>query len=225
MLGSSGVGKSTLVNTLAGADLLETKEIRDDGKGRHTTTRRELIQLPGGGLIIDTPGMRELQLWAADEGLEETFEDVTSLFAHCRFSDCAHDAEPGCAVKAAIADGTLPRERWESYLKLQAELEHLERRVDKRAASEAKKRWKALSAEGKAQHARQDGDRSAATSELHARGGATCESPRSAGPTGARRSGSSHGSGRRDVRRAGRRRRRECPVRCRVVRVGAVREP
>lgn len=150
LLGSSGVGKSTLVNTLAGSDLLETKEIRDDGKGRHTTTRRELIQLPGGGLIIDTPGIRELQLWAADDGLEETFEDVTSLFAHCRFADCAHDAEPGCAVKAAIADGTLPRERWESYLKLQAELEHLERRVDKRAASEAKKRWKALSVEGRA---------------------------------------------------------------------------
>ncbi len=159
LLGSSGVGKSTLVNTLAGSDLLETKEIRDDGKGRHTTTRRELIQLPGGGLIIDTPGMRELQLWAADDGLEETFEDVTSLFALCKFSDCAHDAEPGCAVKAAIADGTLPRERWESYLKLQGELEHLERRVDKRAASEAKKRWKAITAEGRANMRAKMGDK------------------------------------------------------------------
>ncbi len=145
LLGSSGVGKSTLVNTLAGEELLTTQEIRDDGQGRHTTTRRELVRLPGGALVIDTPGMRELQLWVADEGLEETFEDVTSLFDQCRFSDCSHDSEPGCAVKAALQDGTLAPERWESYLKLQAELAHLERRLDKRAASEERKRWKALS--------------------------------------------------------------------------------
>ena len=145
LLGSSGVGKSTLVNTLAGEELLTTQEIRDDGQGRHTTTRRELVRLPGGALVIDTPGMRELQLWVADEGLEETFEDVTSLFDQCRFSDCSHDSEPGCAVKAALEDGTLTPERWESYLKLQAELAHLERRLDKRAASEERKRWKALS--------------------------------------------------------------------------------
>ena len=145
LLGSSGVGKSTLVNTLAGEELLTTQEIRDDGQGRHTTTRRELVRLPGGALVIDTPGMRELQLWVADEGLEETFEDVTSLFDLCRFSDCSHDSEPGCAVKAALEDGTLTPERWESYLKLQAELAHLERRLDKRAASEERKRWKALS--------------------------------------------------------------------------------
>ena len=145
LLGSSGVGKSTLVNTLAGEELLTTQEIRDDGQGRHTTTRRELVRLPGGALVIDTPGMRELQLWVADEGLEETFEDVTSLFDQCRFSDCSHDSEPGCAVKAALEGGTLTPERWESYLKLQAELAHLERRLDKRAASEERKRWKALS--------------------------------------------------------------------------------
>jgi ribosome biogenesis GTPase len=145
VLGSSGVGKSTLVNTLAGEELLATREIRDDGQGRHTTTRRELVQLPGGALVIDTPGMRELQLWIADEALEETFEDVTSLFERCRFSDCAHDREPGCAVKAALADGTLAPERWESYLKLEAELAHLERRLDKRAASEQRKRWRSLS--------------------------------------------------------------------------------
>jgi ribosome biogenesis GTPase len=145
LLGSSGVGKSTLVNTLAGEELLATREIRDDGKGRHTTTRRELVQLPGGALVIDTPGMREIQLWVADDGLEEAFEDVTELFGHCRFSDCAHESEPGCAVKAAIADGTLSEERWESYLKLQREMAHLERRLDKRAAAEEKKRWKALS--------------------------------------------------------------------------------
>jgi ribosome biogenesis GTPase len=145
LLGSSGVGKSTLVNTLAGEELLETREIRDDGKGRHTTTRRELIQLPGGALVIDTPGMREVQLWIADGGLEEAFSDVTELFEHCRFSDCAHESEPGCAVKEALANGSLAPERWESYLKLQRELAHLERRLDKRAQSEERKRWKALS--------------------------------------------------------------------------------
>ena len=145
LLGSSGVGKSTLVNTLAGEGRLATREIRDDGRGRHTTTRRELIQLPDGSLVIDTPGMREIQLWVADEGLEEAFEDVTELFAHCRFSDCSHDSEPGCAVKEALADGTLSAERWESYLKLQREIAHLERRLDKRAASEERKRWKAMS--------------------------------------------------------------------------------
>ena len=145
LLGSSGVGKSTLVNTLAGGEGRATRGIRDDGRGRHTTTRRELIQLPDGSLVIDTPGMREIQLWVADEGLEEAFEDVTELFAHCRFSDCSHDSEPGCAVKEALADGTLSAERWESYLKLQREIAHLERRLDKRAASEERKRWKAMS--------------------------------------------------------------------------------
>jgi ribosome biogenesis GTPase len=147
LLGSSGVGKSTLVNTLAGEELLATQEIREDGRGRHTTIRRELVQLPDGSLVIDTPGMRELQLWAAEDGLEEAFEDVTALFAACRFSDCAHDTEPGCAVRAALEAGTLDRERWDSYLKLQAELEHLERKLDKRAAAEARKRWKQMGLE------------------------------------------------------------------------------
>lgn len=149
LLGSSGVGKSTLVNTLVGEERFATRELRDDGRGRHTTTRRELVQLPGGALVIDTPGMRELQLWVADEGLEESFADVTSLFEHCRFSDCGHESEPGCAVKEALADGTLAPERWESYLQLQAELEHLERRLDKRAAAEARRRWRSLAREGR----------------------------------------------------------------------------
>lgn len=144
LLGSSGVGKSTLANALLGEELLATREIRDDGRGRHTTTRRELVQLPGGGLLIDTPGMRELQLWSADDGLEEAFEDVTSLFEHCRFSDCSHESEPGCAVKEALASGTLAPERWQSYLSLQAELAHLERRLDKRAAAEDRKRWRSV---------------------------------------------------------------------------------
>jgi ribosome biogenesis GTPase len=147
LLGSSGVGKSTLVNALVGDELLTTQEIRDDGRGRHTTTRRELILLPDAGVIVDTPGLRELQLWAADEALEEAFEDVTGLFAHCRFSDCAHDTEPDCAVRAALADGSLPAERWESYVKLQRELEHLERRLDKRAQSEERRRWRSISRE------------------------------------------------------------------------------
>jgi len=145
LLGSSGVGKSTLVNALVGEERLITQEIRDDGKGRHTTTRRELIVLPGAGLIVDTPGMRELQLWAADDGLDEAFDDVTALFANCRFSDCAHDTEPDCAVRAALEDGSLSTERWESYRKLQRELEHLERRLDKRAHAEERRRWRAIS--------------------------------------------------------------------------------
>ena len=148
LLGSSGVGKSTLVNTLAGEELLETQEIREDGKGRHTTTRRELVQLPSGALVIDTPGMRELQLWVADEALEETFDDVTSLFEHCRFSDCAHDASPAAPSRARSRTGRSP-ERWESYLKLQAELAHLERRLDKRAVAEERRRWKSAGAAGR----------------------------------------------------------------------------
>ncbi len=137
------------MNRLAGSELLATREIRDDGKGRHTTTRRELVLLPGGGLVIDTPGMRELQLWEADDGLEEAFDDVASFFADCRFSDCTHEVEPGCAVQAAIADGRLGKERWESYLKLQRELEFLDRKLDKRAEAEARKRWKTLGIEAR----------------------------------------------------------------------------
>ncbi len=148
-LGSSGVGKSSLVNALAGEELLPTQEVRRDGRGRHTTTRRELIALPGGGLVVDTPGMRELQLWQADEGLAEAFEDVTDLFASCRFSDCAHESEPGCAVQAALAEGTLSRERWESFRKLERELEHLERRLDRRAQAEQRRRWRALGLEAR----------------------------------------------------------------------------
>jgi ribosome biogenesis GTPase len=125
LLGSSGVGKSTIVNSLAGEELLPTQEVReDDQRGRHTTTRRELILLPGGGVVLDTPGMRELQLWDAD--LEQAFGDVEEIARRCRFSDCAHDREPGCAIREALADGSLARDRWESYTKLQRELEAIE---------------------------------------------------------------------------------------------------
>ncbi len=127
LLGSSGVGKSTIVNRLAGEELLETQEVREsDQRGRHTTTRRQLIVLPSGGIVLDTPGLRELQLWNAEEGIQHAFEDVEGFAAQCRFNDCAHRSEPGCAVRAALASGELERERWESYLKLQRELVALE---------------------------------------------------------------------------------------------------
>ena len=127
LLGSSGVGKSTIVNALAGEELLATQEVReDDQRGRHTTSHRELILLPTGGVVLDTPGIRELQLWDAD--LEQTFGDIDELARRCRFSDCAHDQEPGCAIREALADGTLPTERWESYRKLQREMEAIEAR-------------------------------------------------------------------------------------------------
>ncbi len=127
LLGSSGVGKSTIVNALAGAELLETQEVReDDHRGRHTTSHRELITLAAGGVILDTPGIRELQLWDAD--LEQTFGDVEEVARRCRFSDCNHDREPGCAIREALADGSLSVERWQSYVKLQRELDALELR-------------------------------------------------------------------------------------------------
>jgi ribosome biogenesis GTPase len=127
LLGSSGVGKSTIVNALAGEELLATQEVReDDHRGRHTTSHRELIVLAGGGVVLDTPGIRELQLWDAD--LEQTFGDIEEIARRCRFSDCAHDQEPGCAIRDALADGSLPADRWQSYVKLQRELEALEAR-------------------------------------------------------------------------------------------------
>ena len=125
LLGSSGVGKSTIVNALVGEERLATQEVReDDHRGRHTTSHRELLLVPTGGVVLDTPGIRELQLWDAD--LEQTFGDVEEIARRCRFSDCAHDREPGCAIREALADGSLPRERWESYVKLQRELEAIE---------------------------------------------------------------------------------------------------
>jgi ribosome biogenesis GTPase len=145
LLGSSGVGKSTLINALAGEERFATGEVRSDGRGRHTTTHRELILLPGGGVLIDTPGLRELQLWDADEGLDRAFADIAELMLECRFSDCAHDTEPGCAVQAALEDGSLPADRWESYLKLQRELAHLERKLDPRLRAEERKKWATFS--------------------------------------------------------------------------------
>ncbi len=139
LLGSSGVGKSTLVNRFAGRELLATGEIRSDGRGRHTTSHRELVPLPSGAVLLDTPGMRELQLWAGEEVLETTFGEITELAAGCRFADCSHEHEPGCEVRRALGDGTLSEDRYTSYRKLQRELRALEIRKDNRLRSEARK--------------------------------------------------------------------------------------
>lgn len=144
LLGSSGVGKSTLINALAGASLQQTAEVREDGKGRHTTTHRQLLRMPSGGLIIDTPGMRELQLWESPTGLADTFGDIDELAKDCRFSDCRHAGEPGCAVVEAVREGNLEEDRLQSYQKLQRELAHLDRKQDARAQLNEKQRIKSV---------------------------------------------------------------------------------
>jgi ribosome biogenesis GTPase len=144
LLGSSGAGKSTLTNLLLGEDALRTGAVREDGKGRHTTTHRQLFRLRNGALLIDTPGMRELQLWSADAGLESAFADVEALAARCRFSDCAHDAEPGCAVRAAAESGALDPARLESWRRLRRELAWLEIRQDEAAQAAERARVKTI---------------------------------------------------------------------------------
>ncbi len=147
LLGSSGVGKSTLINYLVGHQVLEVQEIRTgDDKGRHTTTHRELIVLPDGGVVIDTPGMRELQLWAEEsgQGVVGTFGDIEALASRCAFSDCKHDTEPRCAVKQAIADGELDRKRLDSYRKLQKELAYLQARQSQKATNIERAKWKKI---------------------------------------------------------------------------------
>ena len=143
LLGSSGVGKSSIVNALVGEDLLRTHDVRDsDSRGRHTSTNRQLVTLPdAGGLLIDTPGMRELQLWDLG-GLLETFTDIAGRAGGCRFRDCRHRGEPGCAIVAAVEAGEIPAARFESYQKLAAEQEHAEKQQDERALLEDKRRSK-----------------------------------------------------------------------------------
>ncbi len=140
LLGPSGAGKSTLVNALVGEELLATGSLRDDGTGRHTTTHRQLVVLPEGGILVDNPGIRELHLWLADDGLQDAFADIAELAAHCRFADCGHETEPGCAVQAALADGSLAPERWESYRELERELAELEARLVRRERSRTRRR-------------------------------------------------------------------------------------
>ena len=138
LLGPSGVGKSSLVNRLAGIEILDTGEVRSgDKKGRHTTTRRELVRLEGGALLLDTPGMRELQLWELETGLAGAFPEIDGLADGCRFRDCRHQSEPGCAVLAAVDSGSVSRARLDSYRKLQAEAQYQRRKSDPRAKSEA----------------------------------------------------------------------------------------
>ena len=124
-IGSSGVGKSSLVNALAGEPLMDVGEIReDDGKGRHTTTHRQLLLLPNGTILIDTPGMRELGMWDVSSGLGESFADIEALQTRCRFRDCTHNTEPGCSIREAIENGELSQERWESYQSLRREAKY-----------------------------------------------------------------------------------------------------
>ena len=142
-VGSSGVGKSTLVNYLIGRKVNQTQEVRqDDGKGRHTTTSRTLFRCVYGGVVIDTPGMREIQMSDHEEGLSEQFDDVESLFSNCKFRDCKHQTEPGCAVKAALSDQTLSADRWNHYQKLAKEIRYQMRKMNKSLASEEKQIWK-----------------------------------------------------------------------------------
>jgi ribosome biogenesis GTPase / thiamine phosphate phosphatase len=142
LMGSSGAGKSSLVNALVGADVLTTRDIRSDGRGRHTSVRRELVAVPGGGAIIDTPGLRGVGLYDADDGLSATFADIAELAASCRFADCAHETEPDCAVLAAVESGALTMRRLESWRKLQREQAWMAARKDARLRSEQLRVWK-----------------------------------------------------------------------------------
>jgi ribosome biogenesis GTPase len=145
LLGSSGVGKSTLINYFCDDEFMAVQPVRDsDDKGRHTTTHRELIPLPSGGLIIDTPGLRELQLWEGSEGIADAFADIEALATQCRFTNCRHEAEPGCAVRSAVESGALDRARLESHLKLAREARPFGMKHDKRAQAEIRRKWREL---------------------------------------------------------------------------------
>jgi len=142
-VGSSGAGKSTIINALLGKELLKTQEVRtDDSRGRHTTTHREMVIMPGGGILIDTPGMREIQLWTSEDGLDNTFSEIERLSVNCHFSDCTHTNENKCAVLNAVEEGDIPEDRLKSYYKLKKELRYLNSKVDENAAQKEKQRLK-----------------------------------------------------------------------------------
>jgi ribosome biogenesis GTPase len=145
LLGSSGVGKSTLVNRLAGRALMPTGDLRRDGRGRHTTRHRQLLVLRSGAILVDTPGLRELQVWEGD--VDSAFSDIAELALRCRFNDCGHGVEPGCAVRDALESGELDSARWASYLKLERELRAIEARSNSRVRRELKRRWRARARE------------------------------------------------------------------------------
>jgi ribosome biogenesis GTPase len=153
----SGVGKSTLVNRLIGADVLAVGAIREsDGRGRHTTTSRQLVELPGGALLIDTPGMRELQPWSDESAVAQAFDDIARLATGCRFEDCSHDLEPGCAVLEAVAAGRLDADRLDNYRRLRREAAFEARKHDKAGAAEHKRRWKQMHKAAKALYKERD---------------------------------------------------------------------
>jgi ribosome biogenesis GTPase / thiamine phosphate phosphatase len=149
LLGPSGAGKSTLINRIVGSDLMRTRLIHRSGEGRHMTSHRQLVQLPQGGMIIDTPGLREAQLWEGEEALVNVFEDIEELALTCRFTDCGHATEPGCAIKAALEAGTLDEERFQSYRKLQRELRAVAAKTDARIRLEERKKWKQIAVANK----------------------------------------------------------------------------
>ena len=149
LLGPSGAGKSSLINRIAGAEVMQTRTVHSSGEGRHMTSHRELFQLPEGGMIIDTPGLREAQLWKGEDGLGSLFEDIERIGLDCRFSNCEHRSEPGCAIKAAIASGELDPARLESYRKLQRELRAVAARSDARLRSEERRKWKQIAVDNK----------------------------------------------------------------------------
>lgn len=135
-VGSSGVGKSSIINYLKGETIMAVKDLRNDDKGRHTTTHRQLVPMSSGGVIIDTPGMREIQIMDVEASLEKTFTDVEVLAKNCKFNNCQHQSEPGCAINEALEDGTLDRSRWENYIKMKKEIDYFIRKTDKKAESE-----------------------------------------------------------------------------------------
>ncbi|MFJ6694789.1 ribosome small subunit-dependent GTPase A [Streptomyces sp. NPDC091272] len=160
LLGASGAGKSTLANTLLGSDVMEVRAARDvDGKGRHTTTTRNLLVLPGGGVLIDTPGLRGVGLWDSEAGVGQVFSEIGELAGNCRFHDCGHEVEPGCAVLAAIEDGSLPERRLESWRKLIRENRRIVAKSDARLRQEIRRDWKQKGAEGRANSAAKRGGR------------------------------------------------------------------